>query len=73
MEEKETLERGDRARSQKETKEQAEKKKIKAVQLTKRQVQKNKIGTEYKLSSHSVQEVLLKEVILKIGFGQVEE
>ena len=31
MEEKENLERGDRARSQKETKEQVEKKKIKAV------------------------------------------
>ena len=45
MEEKENLERGDRARSQKETKEQVEKKKIKAVQLTKRQVWKNKIGT----------------------------
>lgn len=46
MEEKENLElEGDRARSQKETKEQVEKKKIKAVQLTKRQVQKNKIGT----------------------------
>lgn len=45
MEEKENLERGEGARSQKETKEQVEKKKIKAVQLTKRQVQKNKIGT----------------------------
>jgi len=38
MEEKENLERGEGARSQKETKEQVEKKKIKAVQLTKRQV-----------------------------------
>lgn len=43
MEEKENLERGEGARSQKETKEQVEKKKIKAIQLTKRQVQKNNL------------------------------